>query len=79
MHHDSGRLGANLVPTDVEPHGHHHGGSLPGPGLPEWSADRERAWLSQEQGEEELPEPICGGCGKLIDETSADAGVIHFA
>ena len=29
--------------------------------------------------DEELPEPICGGCKKMIDEESADAGVIHFA
>jgi hypothetical protein len=29
--------------------------------------------------DEEFPEPICGGCKILIDETSADAGVIHFA
>lgn len=29
--------------------------------------------------DEDFPEPICGGCKKLIDEDSADAGVIHFA
>lgn len=29
--------------------------------------------------DDEFPEPICGGCKKLIDEDSADAGVIHFA
>lgn len=29
--------------------------------------------------DEDLPEPVCGGCKKLIDEESADAGVIHFA
>ena len=29
--------------------------------------------------DEEFPEPICGGCKKMIDEDSADAGVIHFA
>ena len=41
---------------------------------------------SSEQGQEaaltldeDFPEPICGGCKKMIDEESADAGVIHFA
>ena len=29
--------------------------------------------------DEDFPEPISGGCKKLIDEDSADAGVIHFA
>lgn len=29
--------------------------------------------------DEDFPDPICGGCKKLIDEDSADAGVIHFA
>ncbi|KAE8255310.1 hypothetical protein A4X13_0g3086 [Tilletia indica] len=27
----------------------------------------------------ELPEPICGGCGLEIDESSANAGAIHFS
>lgn len=29
--------------------------------------------------EADFPDPVCGGCKLLIDEESADQGVIHFA
>jgi len=44
------------------------GGTAPPDGVPEDVLD-----------ETEFPEPVCGGCKLLIDEDSADQGVIHFA
>lgn len=49
-------------------------------GLPGRLTPRSDVASQDEAGmEEDLPEPVCGGCKKMIDEESADAGVIHFA
>ncbi|PWN48569.1 RhoGAP-domain-containing protein [Violaceomyces palustris] len=40
--------------------------------------ESQQAWLGGQE-QEELPDPICGGCGQIIDENCADEGVIQFA
>lgn len=53
----------------------------PTSGVPDWqtSATEPLGQNGDVENSEEVGDVLCGGCGNLINEDSAQGGVIHFA